>query len=346
MRSQPQFAPLSRWSLAALVTGLLACGGGRSPDEQHGEAERRTSAGLLGLATGRTDTEATPTRHPWPVTLSSIGHTTASYQNYGGSPYFHHGLDIRAEAGSDVIASVGGKVVNIENYVAGDPAYWEIAILDAEGFLWQYHHVERSSIPQAIFEAKTSGRPIADGTKIGEVYYWSVTTYGERYHHIHLNILGAGDAYLNPFDFLTTLQDTQAPVFVDVGLLKNGARVSGRSVTGAYTVYAQVHDLIMHQQFVVPAQSLVYSVDGGEPVTVWDFASLPGGASEEDFVHSYFVRSLTCGNYTCRKLTVDLGFDRAGQRLFTNTLGSHTVAITARDYVGNETSTQFSWTVQ
>lgn len=330
---------------AASAPTITAAEAAATSDHAHGEAERLGSTKLRGLATGKADMREAGTRYDWPVTLSSIGHTTASYQNYGGSPYFHHGLDIRAEAGSDVLASAGGKVVNIENYVPGDPAYWEIAILDDDGFLWQYHHVERRSIPQAIFDARASGARIEAGTKIGEVYYWSVTTFGERYHHIHLNILGAGDAYLNPFDFLAPLADTQAPVFVDVGLLKNGARVNGRTVSGQYTVYAQVHDLILHRQFVVPAQSLVYKVDGGAPVTVWDFSTLPGGASNEAFVNDYFVRSLTCGNYTCRKLTVNLGFDRAGQRFFTTARGEHTIEITARDYAGNETSTEFSWTV-
>ena len=53
--------------------------------------------------------------------LLSIGHTSASYQNYSGDyrqAYFHHGLDIRANAGQEVFASAGGKVVNIEDYGA------------------------------------------------------------------------------------------------------------------------------------------------------------------------------------------------------------------------------------
>src|SRR5688500_15621489 len=124
--------------LACLISAT-GCGRGFTDEASlHGEAERRLNPAVASLATGRLPT-GRPLRHPWPVTVLSIGHTSASYQNYGGSPYFHHGLDVRADAGSDVLAAAGGKVVNIENY-GGSAAYWEVAILDDEGFLWQYHH--------------------------------------------------------------------------------------------------------------------------------------------------------------------------------------------------------------
>ncbi|NCX96907.1 MAG: hypothetical protein EBX41_10995, partial [Chitinophagia bacterium] len=73
-------------------------------------AEKTYTPNYIGLATA-TANNTNLNRHPWPVHVQSIGHNTASYQNYGGEPYFHHGLDIRADAGSDVIASVGGRIV-------------------------------------------------------------------------------------------------------------------------------------------------------------------------------------------------------------------------------------------
>ncbi len=72
----------------------------------------------------------------WPFPLLSIGHNMQSYQDYGGSPYWHDGLDIRSTQDQPIYAAVGGQVVNIENYVTGNPMYWEVAILDAEGFVW------------------------------------------------------------------------------------------------------------------------------------------------------------------------------------------------------------------
>ncbi len=318
---------------------------GRKVEEaRHGEAERKVWAQAPLYATAPAQRSAAYPRKKWPVQLHSIGHTNASYQNYGGDPYFHHGLDIRADAGSDVLAAAGGKVVNIENYMPGS-AYWEIAIQDDLGFLWQYHHVDHGSIPQAVQDAFRNGGRVEEGQKLGEIFYWDVVTFGERYHHIHLNVLAEGGKFQSPFDFLEPLPDTQAPQFVEVGLLKNGRKVSGATVSGQYTVFATVHDLIMHEKFVVPPHFLSVSVDGAAPRTVWEFTSLPGGTSETQYVESYFVPSMVCGDYECRKLVIDLGFARDGTKYFPTAPGPHAVEITARDYAGNETKQAYSWQV-
>ncbi len=341
------------WGIATSLA-LLACGARPTTPQQSmtealrddHQAESQYRPHYLHLARGTVE-QAQQRHHayPWPHPVLSIGHNTASFQHYGGSPYFHHGLDIRADAGTDVFASTGGKVVNIENYMPGD-AYWEVAILDDDGFLWQYHHVDRDSIPAAIHAAYRSGEPIAAGSKVGEIYYWPVTTFGERYHHVHLNVLGQDGIYLNPFNFLERLPDDQAPEIVEIGLLKNGQHWRQPTITGNYSVYAVIHDLILHDKFVVPPHQISYAVDGNTPVTVWTFDSLPGGASNQRHVNTFFVPSITCGNYTCRRLAVDLSFMPGGKRDFPNTPGPHTLTVTASDVVGNTVSKDFTWTVQ
>lgn len=332
-------------------SGLLVEQGHSDMSERaHAEAERSRDAAYMKLATGRVeeleDKAQVINKHPWPVQLKSIGHTGASYQNYGGQPYFHMGLDMRADAGSEVLASAGGKVVNVENYLPGDPAYWEVAILDDNGFIWQYHHIERSSIPQQVLDAFRNGTKIADGAKLGQVYFWSMDAFGERYHHIHVNVLGADKNYVSPFLLLEDLPDTKAPKFVEIGVLKNGQRWSGRSVSGQYALYAEVHDLVLHDKFVVPAHKLSYKLDGGDEVVVWNFDKLPGGGDENKYVHDYFVKGLTCGNYQCRKLFVNVGFSPGGTRYFPTAAGQHNVELIARDYAGNETRTNYSWRVE
>ena len=310
------------------------------------ETEKNYRPNYLTLATSNVG-EALLEKKTWPVQLRSIGHNTASYQNYGDEAYFHHGLDIRADAGTDVLASAGGKVVNISNYGPG-PAYWEVAILDDAGFLWQYHHVDHDSIPENIWDAFRNKAKIANGTKIGEVYFWMVNTYGEQYHHIHLNVLGSGGAYRNPFNFLDPLPDTKAPEFVGVGLLRNGyAQDPSLPIQGAYSIYATIHDLILHDKFVVPPHKITYQLDDDpRERLVWEFSDLPGGTSNTKYVEDFFVPDLTCGNYDCRKLTVNLGFSTEGQRWFTNVGGEHTIVINAEDQAGNRTSREFKWQVR
>ena len=109
----------------------------------------------------------------------------ASYQKYSKGAYFHHGVDLLAAAGTAVLSSTAGRVTNIRNYVAGDPRYWEVAIRDPSGFLWQYHHVKRESISDDIFDALDSQNTIPARTKLGEIFPWDK----HDFHHIHLNVL-------------------------------------------------------------------------------------------------------------------------------------------------------------
>lgn len=302
-----------------------------------------------GVLKGKHRDQRKQNRAPWPVSIKSIGHTMASYQRYGGlsEAYFHHGLDIRADAGSDVLASVGGRVVNIENYMPGDDAYWEVAILDDEGFIWQYHHIERQSIPDNIFQAFKSQTAIAAGTKLGEVYYWSVVTFGERYHHIHLNILGKNKAYLNPFEFLEMLPDKSGPEISKLFLVRNGNSVAGNSISaGSYTIGAEIKDLILSDVFIVPANEIKVSIDGSAPFTVWKFDSLPGEASNEKYVNDFYLPKLACGDYSCRKPIINLGFRKSPIQVFPSTRGTHEVEVLVSDYNGNQARQTFSWTIE
>lgn len=324
----------------------------QSLEHRHAVAERDFNPRYAKLATGdftHRQTSPNRTRHPWPVQVKSIGHTMASYQSYSfaGAAYFHHGLDIRADAGSDVFASTGGKVINIENYMPGDPAYWEVAILDEEGFIWQYHHVDRESIPETIFQAYKNQTPIVAGTKLGEVFYWPVVTFGERFHHIHLNVLGKDKSYWNPFEFLQVLPDSSSPEIAHFHLLVNGKPVPGNTVSqSGYSVAAEIRDLILSDVFIVPANEIRVGIDGASPFTVWKFEGLPGGTDTEKFVNQFYVPSLACGDYRCRKPVIDLGFRLNSTQVFPVTAGSHFLDLTVIDYNGNSTSRRFTWTVK
>ncbi len=293
------------------------------------------------FATGQlTETRETERVAPWPVSVLSIGHTMASYQSYGflSEAYFHHGLDIRANAGGKVIASRGGKVVNIENYVAGKPEYWEIAILDKDGFLWQYHHVDRDKIPSAIFQAYKNGTEITDGTEIGSVVYWPITSFGERYNHVHLNVLGKNKEYLNPFLFLEPLNDTSNPEIEEIGVFrKNGS---------SYSLYAHVKDLILSKVFTVPPRIIEMQIDGAAPQTVWKFDNLPGGDDENAFVNNFYIPAKACGNYSCRKPVIDLGFSKTPHQIFPTTPGNHQVTVRVEDNFGNQADKSFTWNVE
>ncbi len=287
--------------------------------------------------------------HPWPCETKPIGHNIASYQDYGGGAYFHHGIDIMANAGSVVKAAAGGKIVNIENY-GGSDAYWEIAILDDEGFIWQYHHVDHESIPQAIHDALSSGVNIPSGTIIGKVFYWSQSSFGALFHHIHLNVRGKQNDFFNPLTFLEAVPDTKAPVIREIGIIKNGAPEPDDDEKGVasdpYSLYVNIDDLMFHDKYIVPPYWINYRVDNDPVRVVWRFDNLPGGSSNAKYVTDFFIADRTCGDYDCRKFFINLGFDPQGNRTFTTTPGPHKIIVTASDFSGNITSKEYGWTVK
>ena len=317
-------------------------------DGHYENVELKYSPEYLKQATGTArDSESVKNRSNWPFDILSIGHSMASYQQYGWSgAYFHHGLDIRGDAGTPILASRGGKVVNVGNYGGGSRLYWEVAILDDDGFLWQYHHVDHESIPEEVKDAFASDGRIADGAKIGEIVDWPVSTFGERFHHVHLNILGADGIYLNPFNFLKLLPDEKDPKILKVGLLNAKRKaVDTTEINGDYALYVETTDLILHNHFTVPPHSIAFKIDKGPWIDHWTFNQLPGGADREAYINDFFVPSGTCGNYSCRRILLDLGFTKNGRRPFPSEPGAHIIELKLTDYRGNLAYGAYRWVV-
>ncbi len=293
--------------------------------------------------------------YDWPYDWDQMGLVIQSYQNYSSgisSAYFHHGIDMVAPNGTEVFTRSGGQVVNIENYNPGNSLYWEVAILDPEGYVWQYHHIDQATIPQLIYDkfAEWQADPVNGGfippdTHIGDIIYWPVVSLGYRFNHIHLNILAAGDVYVNGLEFHTTRVDSQVPEILGIGLLNGDTLVSGNTASGDYGLYVRARDLFESPVYYLPPQKTEFSMDGGDWITVWDFHTFPGGHDDEAYVNDFFVPYATEGNYDDRDFYIDLGFTTSGQRTFTSEPGEHTIEVRVWDYYGNNTSDTFTYNV-
>ncbi len=286
----------------------------------------------------------------WPYTPLSIGNSMQSFQNYGfspGSAYWHDGLDIRGNDNENVYATVSGKIVNIENYRPGDKLYWEVAILDDNGLVWKYHHVDQKSIPRKIQNAFKNGTRIEQGELIGKIVTWPVTTEGERYHHIHLLVVNGLGQYVNPLALMPSLADTSKPVISKIGLTIRGKVSSKNSVRGAHGIYAEISDTILHDKFLLTPYKISYKLDKGDEKTVWKFDVLPGLTNDIDFIHDFFLKG-TCGNYKCRKFLININFNKTANgnmSVFNLSSGRHEIEILAEDIVGNKTSKVFSYNI-
>jgi hypothetical protein len=289
--------------------------------------------------------------YAWPFDLDTIGWTMQSYQNYG-SPYFHHGTDMMKMWGTEVYNRSGGQVINIENYNPGWDLYWEVAVLDPDGYIWQYHHIQRDTIPQAVLDKyqeyladPINGGFIPADTHIGNIIEWPVWSFGKQFNHIHLNILAAGGVFVNSFEFHNPLPDTVSPEIQGVGLVQNGVIHPGNDVQGNYSLYVHARDLILDDVYYLPPWEINFSVDGGPQQTTWRFDNLPGGASDTAYLDDFYLVPPTCGDYECRDYYIDLGFIPDSQFVFPATGGEHSVLVTVSDYAGNSDSQTFTYTV-
>jgi hypothetical protein len=286
----------------------------------------------------------------WPYSVLSIGHSMQSYQNYSTSPYWHDGLDIRGEAAEQVVASVSGTIVNIENYHPGNHLYWEVAILDDSGFVWKYHHVDNNSIPKAIHDAYKNGTRITMGSHIGNIVTWPVTTYGEVYHHIHLLVVDGMGRYVNPFRLLPALNDTTKPVIEKIGLFNSRLKKrNSKHISGKHGIYVKLHDTVLHNEFKLTPYMISYNLDGGEEQLVWTFDYLPSGTNDIDYLKDFYMKG-TCGNYNCRDFFININFKVGAGKKNTNFFeldnGAHTIRINAWDFSGNSNSESFSYVVE
>jgi Bacterial Ig domain len=318
-------------------------------DEQIEQAWHPT---YLNLATGDPNLLTEHGVYTWPFALDSIGWSMQSYQDYGGTPYFHHGMDMMKMWGTMVFNRSGGQVINIENYNPGWDLYWEVAILDPDGYIWQYHHIQMETIPQLIWDKfeEWQADPIYGGfipadTHIGNIIEWPVWSFGKQFNHIHLNILAAGGVFVNGFEFHNALPDTVGPEIQHVGLLQYGQIYPGDTIEGAYSLYVRARDLILDDVYYLPPWEITFAMDCGPVQTTWRFDTLPGGWSDTAYLDDFYVVPPTCGDYDCRDYYIDLGFIRDSQFEFPTSGGQHTVLVTVRDYAGNTASQSYTYTV-
>lgn len=316
------------------------------------------NTGSAGIATGNPD--GPHSRYGWPFPIDQMGHLNSSYQLYSDNyndAYFHHGIDMIAPDGTEVRTPVSGQVVNVENYRYPSGLYWEVAILDPEGYVWQYHHIAQPSIPTEIRQAfaayqadPTSGGFVAANTYLGDIVTWTEWSFGAFFHHIHLNILAAGDVYLNPLEFLDdTYIDTQAPQVQSVGLFTGtNTLLTGNTIPYGteYSIYLQARDLFMSEVYHLPPHRVTYTInDNPDTHTVWDFHTLPGGSSETGYVNNYFLPGLTRGNYDERVFYIDLGFSKDGSNPLPTEPGAYEINVDVWDFAYNRATWKYRWVI-
>ena len=300
---------------------------------------------------------------PWPTapfdSSHALGNTYGEYQDYGGEPYMHPGIDILHPAGTPVYAVKAGWVKAVLTTAA--ELHWRVAIADSAGADssdgWLYAHLALETIAVGVNDHVDSGQ------FLGNIVAWPTSNF----HHVHfVKIRSAGLVWTanwlfvgNPLDELVNIDDFVAPYFVDINLdapfrfCRDNSDVFfnvGAPLNGNVDIVAHCHDRVGHPTWVVTPNEMSYqiysdSVSLGPFLAykftrqlLWDksyhtlFKNSGPCNSEGDYQNRQFYEILTNHNND----TLITPFDTAGNwatGLVPN--DTYTIKVWAKDRYGN-----------
>ncbi len=178
----------------------------------------------------------------WPTHLSDskykIGPILHQYQKFpGSSHYFHEGVDFLGEPFQKVFTPVSGVIdggyysytskdngASEKTYISlkdiprddKEPKLWgkhyfEISITDEFGNRFEFHHIDRTTLPLNILKSIYDGSVVIQDMQIGNIIPWPNKVLGADYNHIHYSVLSEQGEQLNPFWFSKKIPDTTEP---------------------------------------------------------------------------------------------------------------------------------------
>ncbi len=199
----------------------------------------------------------------------ALGNSYGEYQDYGGTPYMHPGIDILHPAGTPVYAVKAGWVKAVLTTAA--ELHWRVAIGDTDGpdscNAWLYAHLAQETITVNV------GDYVDSGQLLGNLVAWPTSNF----HHLHfVKIRDAGTVWSanwlfvgNPLDELNNIDDFVAPYFLDINVgapfrfCRDNSDIYfnvGMPVDGDVDIIAKGHDRIGHPTWVVAPHEMGYEI--------------------------------------------------------------------------------------
>lgn len=206
---------------------------------------------------------------PWPLAPNGqhpIGNTYGEYQNYGGSPYLHPGIDVLGSPYEQVFAVADGVVKAV--LTTSGQYHWRVAIGGAGNGTTQGHlyaHLRQSSITVNV------GDTVVKGQLLGELVPWPTSNFT----HVHFNSLeDRGNQWFgdwlvpdNVHEDLEHVHETSAPVFENArgnnmfAFCRNetSSYLNPNALQGKVDIIAHVGDKV-DSHWTCSVQTLRYSI--------------------------------------------------------------------------------------
>ena len=317
---------------------------------------------------------------PWPLAPNSqhpIGNTYGEYQNYGGSPYLHPGIDVLGNSYQPVYAVADGVVKAV--LTTSGQYHWRVAIGGpgngtTSGHL--YAHLQQSSITVDVGDA------VVKGQYLGDLVPWPTSGFT----HCHFNsIEDSGNQWFgdwlcpdNVHEDLVRCLETSAPVFENArgnelfAFCRNETSTyrDPNNLQGKVDIIAHVGDRL-DSNWTCGIQTLRYSIypsgNPGAPIVdnklSFNFDMIldtyGSGTIDSFLVDLIYKEDSTCntnGDYNSREFFYvitnsdgDQTYNAADQSESWNTVnvanGDYVVEVVARDVAGNQSVASMTVTV-
>ncbi len=274
-----------------------------------------------------------PWPHPPQNQIHPIGNSWGLYQDYGGGPYVHNGVDIMTQALWPTTAIKYGYVKRIWN---SGTLYRGISVADSANaalcYGYMYYHMDQIQVQV--------GDTVYVGDTIARVVTWTVANF----HHNHFSKnrnsgvqwSTYGGFIKNPLTEFTPDFDSTLPVFSNAvtgyrfAICRNNTStyLSPDSVYGTVDLICRVEDKINHRLWWCGPYKIVYSIRD----TLFNYViplTLSFQFSESlDAYTSAQVRTIYKDDATCNS---NCNYDSLNRRLyfiFTNTDGDSLIEAT------------------
>jgi len=251
---------------------------------------------------------------PWPYQPfdepHALGNHYGTFQNYGGSPYYHDGIDLVTPSGPVDCYSVSDGTVTHVTY--NQPYYSGIMIGDpvSGGEGWLYWHIDADTYVYDV------GERVDVNDYIGTVAYWPVSNF----HHVHFNKVEGTGGYPwswyisieNPLALMDPHPDPDPPVHYATyagrafAFARNQAStlLDPFALTGDVDIVARISDVVGLPQWELNPWKVEYWIDGAtQSVPVTDAVTFSGLIPNDNTVSViYRTQSplITQGNYDAR----------------------------------------------